>query len=258
MTTKWSYRHGIRGEQASGLALAGTVLLAALAVSGTALAGEEGQGLEGRKARESYSLGYLYVENLRKRELELDQEAFIQGVRDALQGNDPVLGDQKMRETLASVRRRVVKSQQKAREKEADRNLEESKAFLENNAKKEGVRTLESGLQYKVLEAGSGPSPDADDRVTVHYRGTLVDGTQFDSSYDRGEPETFQVDRIIPGWTQALQQMQQGAKWKLFVPPGLAYGEQGKGSTIPPNSALIFDIELLEVNKGDGGDGSSG
>ncbi len=133
----------------------------------------------------------------------------------------------------------------------AAKNQTEGEAFLTENAKKEGVVVTASGLQYKVLEAGEGDSPMPSDVVTVHYRGTLVDGTQFDSSYDRGQPATFPVGGVIAGWTEALQLMKPGAKWQLVIPADLAYGERGAGQVIGPNSTLLFDVELISVEKGE-------
>ena len=128
----------------------------------------------------------------------------------------------------------------------AAKNLEDSKKFLAENQKKEGIKTLPSGLQYKVIAEGSGKMPKPTDDVTLHYRGTLIDGTEFDSSYQRGEPATFKVDGIIKGWTEALQLMKEGSKWQLFIPPELGYGNRSM-SRIPPNSTLIFEVELISV-----------
>ena len=133
------------------------------------------------------------------------------------------------------------------REEQAAKNLADGKAFLAENAKVEGVKTLPSGLQYQVLSEGEGSPPAASDTVTVQYRGTLIDGSEFDSSYERGEPATFSLDRVIPGWTEGLQLMRPGAKYRLFIPPELAYGERGGGGKIAPNSALVFEVELLSV-----------
>ena len=138
---------------------------------------------------------------------------------------------------------------QKAGEKEAQGNLEEGNAFLEQNKSREGVTTTESGLQYEVLTAGTGEKPTAEDQVRVHYHGTLIDGTVFDSSVDRGEPAVFGVNQVIPGWTEALQLMPTGSKWKIYLPSAIAYGEQGAGRDIGPNTALIFEVELLEIVK---------
>ncbi|MGV8095283.1 MAG: FKBP-type peptidyl-prolyl cis-trans isomerase [Mangrovibacterium sp.] len=136
---------------------------------------------------------------------------------------------------------------QKVSEKEAAKNEEEGKAFLEKNKTKEGVVTTVSGLQYEILKEGSGPKPTADQNVKCHYHGTLLNGTVFDSSVDRGEPATFNVSQVIPGWTEALQLMPVGSKWKLYIPGNLAYGERGAGRDIGPNTTLVFEVELLEI-----------
>ena len=138
-----------------------------------------------------------------------------------------------------------------ASEREAQANLEEGNKFLEENKAREGVKTTESGLQYEIITEGDGPKPAATDQVRVHYHGTLIDGTVFDSSVDRGEPAVFGVNRVIPGWTEALQMMPVGSKWKIYIPADLAYGERGAGGDIGPNSTLIFDVELLEIVKDD-------
>jgi FKBP-type peptidyl-prolyl cis-trans isomerase len=138
---------------------------------------------------------------------------------------------------------------QKEQEMEARKNLEEGQAFLEENAGRSGVEVTESGLQYEVLKEGVGAKPTANDQVRVHYHGTLIDGTVFDSSVERGQPAVFGVGQVISGWTEALQLMPEGSKWKLFIPANLAYGERGAGSKIGPNSALIFEVELLEIMK---------
>ncbi|MDX1815211.1 MAG: FKBP-type peptidyl-prolyl cis-trans isomerase, partial [Thermodesulfobacteriota bacterium] len=144
-------------------------------------------------------------------------------------------------------KKKIVAAQREERKKAAEKNLAEGKSFLEKNAKKEGVKTLPSGLQYKVLKKGSGISPKKTDTVTVNYKGTLIDGTEFDSSYKRGKPATFRVGGVIAGWTEGLQLMKPGAKWQLFIPPNLAYGERGAGARIAPNSTLIFEVELVSV-----------
>jgi FKBP-type peptidyl-prolyl cis-trans isomerase FklB len=156
--------------------------------------------------------------------------------------------DEEMRNTLVSLEQRTASAAQEAGQQAAQDNLASGEAFLAKNATLEGVTTLPSGLQYKVITAGNGPSPKRTDQVTVHYRGTLIDGTEFDSSYARNQPATFRLDRVIPGWTEGLQLMQQGARWQLYIPARLAYGESGSGERIPPNSALVFDVELIKVN----------
>jgi FKBP-type peptidyl-prolyl cis-trans isomerase FklB len=148
--------------------------------------------------------------------------------------------------TITSLQQRLMAAQQKALKEQAEKNLSESKAFLAENGKKEGIKTLPSGLQYKVLAESSGKMPKTDDTVTVHYRGTFIDGSEFDSSYKRGQPATFRVDGVIRGWTEALKLMKEGSKWQLFVPPELGYGERSMGP-IPPNSTLIFEVELLTI-----------
>jgi FKBP-type peptidyl-prolyl cis-trans isomerase FklB len=131
----------------------------------------------------------------------------------------------------------------------AKKNKAEGEAFLAENKKKEGVKTTPSGLQYKVIKPGKGKKPKSSDTVTVNYRGTLIDGTEFDSSYKRGQPATFQVSGVIPGWTEALQLMEEGAKWQLFIPSNLAYGERGAGGVIGPNATLIFEVELISIQE---------
>ena len=181
--------------------------------------------------------------------MELNPELLVKGVEDALSGAEPLMTEEEMRKTLVDLKRKIMAAQQDLRKKEGKKNLAEGKTFLEENAKKEGVTTLPSGLQYKVIAKGNGASPKKTDSVTVHYKGTLVDGTEFDSSYQRGKPATFKVDGVIAGWTEALQLMKPGAKWRLFIPPDLAYGDRASGR-IPPNSALIFEVELISVQAG--------
>jgi len=148
---------------------------------------------------------------------------------------------------MAEFQQRMIARQQEMLRKEAETNLAAGNAFLEENKGKPGVVVLPSGLQYKVLEEGTGRTPTATDRVKVHYQGTFVNGEEFDSSYRRNQPAEFQVNRVIAGWTEALQLMKEGAKWQLFIPADLAYGERGRPPSMPPNSTLIFEVELIEV-----------
>ena len=178
----------------------------------------------------------------------MNPDLLVKGVQDAMSGSEPLMTPQEMQKTLVDLKKKIVSAQQEEQKKAAEKNLAEGKRFLAENAKKKDVKTLPSGLQYKVLQAGSGAPPKKTDSVTVHYRGTLIDGTEFDSSHKRGKPATFQVDRVIAGWTEALQLMKPGAKWQLFLPPNLAYGERGAGPRIGPNSTLIFEVELVKVN----------
>jgi FKBP-type peptidyl-prolyl cis-trans isomerase len=195
----------------------------------------------------SYSIGAQIGESLKLGVDEIDLDVLEKGIRDAATGQDKLLPDE-------NIQKKMVKFQQVMRTKfkeEQQRKAEEGKAegekFLEENKKKEGVVTLPDGLQYKVITPGSGPHPKATDQVVVNYRGTLIDGTQFDSSHDRGQPATFRVNQVIKGWTEALQLMSPGAKWEIYIPSDLGYGTRGAGQKIPPNSTLIFEVELLEI-----------
>jgi FKBP-type peptidyl-prolyl cis-trans isomerase FklB len=179
--------------------------------------------------------------------VDLNTEAVVQGMKDAAAGATPLMSPQEMNKTLVELKNKIVAAQQEERKKAGEKNLAEGKAFLAENAKKEGVKTLPSGLQYKAIKEGDGPMPKATDTVTVHYRGSLIDGTEFDSSYSRNQPATFPANGVIKGWTEALQLMKTGAKWELFIPPDLAYGERGAGQVIGPNSTLIFEVELLSI-----------
>jgi FKBP-type peptidyl-prolyl cis-trans isomerase FklB len=199
--------------------------------------------------RESYSLGYQFGQSLKAQGVDIDLDIYAAGIRDSLGGKEPRMSPEEIRATVANLRQRVAGVQQKALKEQADKNYRDGEDFLVENARKEGVKSLPSGLQYKVLRAGSGRAPKAADTVTVHYRGTFINGTEFDSSITRGQPQTFKVDGVIPGWTEALQLMKEGDKWQIFVPANLAYGEKGAPPRIPPNSALIFEVELISVQQ---------
>lgn len=207
---------------------------------------EEKQKLNDRKDKESYSLGYQFGESLKNQGLEINFEIYAAAIRDALVGKKPLLSQEEIRVTIVELQKRVAAAKQKEKKDISEKNLAEGKAFLEENRKKEGVKVLPSGLQYKVLTEGSGKTPAATDTVTVHYRGTLINGTEFDSSWKRGKPATFKVTGVIKGWTEALQLMKEGAKWQLFIPPEMAYRE-GDNPRIGPNSLLIFEVELISV-----------
>jgi FKBP-type peptidyl-prolyl cis-trans isomerase FklB len=152
-----------------------------------------------------------------------------------------------MRETLNAFQKQTMSKMEAKQKVDGEKNVKEGEAFLAANGKKDGVKTLASGLQYKVIKTGTGKTPKATDTVKVHYHGTLTDGTVFDSSVERGEPATFPVNGVIPGWIEALQLMKEGDKWQLVIPPKLAYGERGAGGKIGPNSVLVFDVELLSI-----------
>jgi len=201
------------------------------------------------KDKESYSLGYQFGQNLRQQGVDLNLQVYTAGIQDAMAEKEPRMTPEEIRATIAGFSQRMKSDHEKLMKEQAVKNVAEAKVFLDENQKKEGVKTLPSGLQYRPLKDGSGKTPGAGDTVTVHYRGTLPDGTEFDSSYSRGKPESFPVNRVISGWAEALQLMNEGAKWQLFIPPELAYGERGQGR-IPPGSALVFEVELLSVGDG--------
>jgi FKBP-type peptidyl-prolyl cis-trans isomerase FklB len=195
----------------------------------------------------SYSIGYQVGGDFRRQGLEIDPELVVKGVLDAQAGSEPLMTPEEMRQALTELKQQAAVVAKLQREEQAGKNLAEGKAFLAENAKKEGVRTLPSGLQYQVLSEGEGEPPAATDTVTAHYRGSLIDGSEFDSSYGRGQPDSFPLDRMIRGWIEGLQLMRPGAKYRLFIPPELAYGERGKGARIGPHSVLVFEVELLSV-----------
>jgi FKBP-type peptidyl-prolyl cis-trans isomerase FklB len=193
----------------------------------------------------SYIIGMDMGKNLKDQSIDIDQAALARGIKDALSGGKSSLTDEEIRQTMTAFQKEMMAKSQALGEK----NKKEGEAFLAGNKKKQGVITLPSGLQYKVISAGKGKKPKPTDTVTVQYRGTLIDGTEFDSSYRRGQPATFPVNGVIPGWTEALGLMQEGAKWQIFVPSNLAYGEKGTGGQIGPNATLIFEVELISIQE---------
>lgn len=208
---------------------------------------EEAAFLKTQKDKVSYIIGRDMGSNLKNESVEIDADIFMKGFKDALSGNKSVLSDDEIQAVKTAFKEERMKKHEEEVKKVAEQNKKDGEAFLAENKKKEGVITLPSGLQYKVIKEGDGQTPEKTDTVTVNYRGTLIDGTEFDSSYKRNEPSTFPVKGIIPGWQEALQLMKTGSKWQLFVPAGLAYGEQGAGNAIGPNTTLIFEIELLSI-----------
>jgi len=220
-------------------------LLGALTVS--APAQEQDAKPETLAERVSYSYGLMVARQLSEQGVEVDVEQFAAGFETALDGGEPALSEEEVAAAFEENRKSMDEGQATGADK---KNLEAGQEFLEENARKEEVTTTESGLQYEVLQEGDGPSPDADDEVTVHYHGKLLDGTVFDSSVERGEPATFPLDRVIPGWTEGVQLMSEGAKYRFFIPHDLAYGSRGAGEDIEPYSTLVFDVELLEVGGG--------
>ncbi|WP_345978270.1 FKBP-type peptidyl-prolyl cis-trans isomerase [Sulfurimonas sp. HSL3-7] len=196
-----------------------------------------------------YAIGAQIGAQLAMTKEDIDSKALVAGLTDAMNGTELKLTDQQMQEAKMAFQKKVQEKAQKEMMELAEKNKAEGEKFLAENKTKEGVVTLPSGLQYKVVQAGTGATPTATDTVVTHYTGTLINGQVFDSSVQRGEPATFPVNGVIAGWTEALQHMKVGAKWQLFIPAELAYGERGAGQTIAPNSTLIFDIELLEIKK---------
>jgi len=194
--------------------------------------------LKNQKEKISYIIGMDIGNNLKKQSVEVDPNILAKGIGDALAGGKPLLTEQEIRDTMAVFQKEMAAKKKK-----------EGEVFLAENKKKDGVKTLPSGLQYKVIKKGSGKKPTSSDTVTTNYRGTLIDGTEFDSSYRRGQPATFPVKGVIPGWTEALQLMEVGSKWQLFVPSNLAYGERGASPNIGPNATLIFEIELISIQE---------
>ena len=203
--------------------------------------------LDTREERISYGIAYGLGQRLKSDDVPLDVAAFAEGLRHAFDGREPLLSQQEIGEELEAFQQEQGARREAQMQEIADRNAADGAAFLAQNAEQEGVVVLESGLQYKIVEQGEGAVPTASDTVEVHYRGTLIDGTEFDSSYARGQTVQFGVGQVIPGWTEALQLMPKGSKWQLFIPSNLAYGPGGAGPQIGPNSTLVFDVELIDV-----------
>jgi FKBP-type peptidyl-prolyl cis-trans isomerase FklB len=218
--------------------------VALLAVPAGNLCAGEALKLDNETARINYSLGYQVGGDFKRQGVEMDPEAIVKGIDDALSGAEPLIPQQEMNETLMELKRKVL-AEQRARLKETElAYIAEGKQFMEENAGKEGVKTTDSGLQYKVIEAGTGKTPKPTDRVTVNYRGTLTNGNEFDSSYKRGEPASFPLNGVIKGWTEGLQLIEEGGKIQLVIPPELAYGDRGPLA----HRTLIFDVELISVS----------
>jgi FKBP-type peptidyl-prolyl cis-trans isomerase FklB len=209
--------------------------------------GEDAPALKTDREKQSYAVGVEMGNNIKRQGVDLDGNLIAQGIKDALAGGTMRLTEAEVKETVMAFQKDLMAKQQAIHKAAGDKAKAEGEAFLAANAKKSDVATLPSGLQYKVVTEGTGAMPKASDTVTVNYRGKLVDGTEFDSSYARNEPATFPVHGVIPGWTEALQLMKVGSKWELYIPASLAYGERGAGGKIPANAALIFEVELLGI-----------
>ena len=207
--------------------------------------------LKTQKEKASYALGMNFGTGLRKQSIDVDPAILARGLRDSFANGKTLLTEDEARAVLTQLQSEVRKKQQDLAQQLGDTNKKQGLAFLDANKTKDGIVTLPSGLQYKVLQEGTGPKPASTDTVVCNYRGTLLDSTEFDSSYKRGQPATFPVTGVIKGWTEALQLMPVGSKWQLFIPSELAYGERGAGGQIGPNATLIFEVELLSIQAKD-------
>jgi FKBP-type peptidyl-prolyl cis-trans isomerase len=229
-----------------------SVLLVAVVSCNKAGSGDKATGtdkpitLETEKQKASYSIGYNIGMSMKDILPELDFDVMVQAIRDTQKKDGAKLTVPEMQKVFREFNQKVRQKIEAKRKKEGEKHEEEGKKFLEENAKKDGVKVTESGLQYIVEKEGDGPQPKATDQVKVHYKGTLLDGTKFDSSYDRNEPAKFPLNRVIKGWTEGVQLMKVGSKYKFFIPYALAYGERGSRN-IPPKATLVFEIELLGI-----------
>jgi FKBP-type peptidyl-prolyl cis-trans isomerase len=204
--------------------------------------------------RINYSIGFQIGGDLKRQGVQLNSEAIVKGIQDALGGSAPQMNPDEIHRTLVDLKRRILAEQQDRQRAELTRRLEDGKGFLAENARKEGVVSLPSGLQYRPVQEGTGKQPGPTDTVTVHYKGTLIDGTEFDSSYKTGKPVSFQLNGVIAGWTEGLQLMKEGGKAQLFIPPQLGYGDRGPLA----QQTLVFDVELVSVGAKDDAQGSGG
>lgn len=225
------------------------IIVLAILFFSSQVMGEEKGAPKTQKDKVSYVIGMDIGTNLKKQSIEVNPDLLFKGIKDGLSGNKPMMSDQEIKETIATFQKEIQAKREEMAKKIGEKNRKEGEAFLAENRKKDGVVTLASGLQYKVLKKGSGKKPKLTDTVTAHYRGTLIDGTEFDSSYRRNQPVSFPVNEVIAGWAEALQLMEEGAKWQLFIPPNLAYGERGAGPQIGPNATLIFEVELISIQE---------
>ncbi len=216
---------------------------AALTFMGCSGSGEE-QPVE---EQAGYALGVAIGNNIKPMQDHIDFDALLDGLRDIMNDREPHMSPAEVRQAVQAVETRARESEAESRREKMGANLEEGEAFLAENKTKDGVVETPSGLQYMILTEGDGPSPSATDRVTVHYEGKLLDGTVFDSSYERGEPYGTRLNEVIAGWTEGVQLMAVGSKFRFFIPANLAYGERGSGADIGPNATLIFEVELLAI-----------
>ncbi len=230
-----------------------SVILAVFLISTVACQSKvEKKDLKTFKDSVSYAIGYDIGSNFRNQEIEVDLDIVKKGIEAGLTDSSiaaAIFTKEELQQLFGALQQKMMEKQQAKMDDVAKKNKEVEDKFLAENSKKQGVVTLPSGLQYKVVKSANGPSPKATDKVTVHYRGTLINGQEFDSSIGRGEPVTFPVNGVIPGWTEALQLMKVGEKWELYIPAALAYGNRGAGQQIEPGATLIFEVELLGIGE---------
>jgi FKBP-type peptidyl-prolyl cis-trans isomerase FklB len=226
------------------------IIFAVLAVTLTpvlCLAAEKKIELKTDKDKLSYAIGTSIGQDFSRQKLDVDPDIVTKGLKDTMVGNPPLLTEEEIEAVMIAFQKKLMAEREAELKAEGEKNASEGAAFLTENGKKEGIVTLPSGLQYKIITKGKGKLPKKGDTVTVNYTGRLIDGSEFDSSYKRGEPAVFTVDGVIPGWSEALMLMEEGSKWEVFIPAALAYGERGAGRVIGPNSTLIFEMELLSI-----------
>ncbi|HEX6900671.1 MAG TPA: FKBP-type peptidyl-prolyl cis-trans isomerase [Thermoanaerobaculia bacterium] len=199
--------------------------------------------------RASYAIGYNFGRQFKQNDITVNNDLLMKGLRDALGNGQASLTDEEMQTAMQAFQQQVMQQQADKQKAVGEKNKAEGEAFLAKNKERAGVKTTASGLQYEVLKEGTGPQPKATDTVTVHYQGTLMDGSEFDSSYKRGEPASFVLNQVIPGWTEGVQLMKVGSKYKFYLPAALGYGDRGAGGIIGPNAPLIFEVELLSIGQ---------
>jgi len=227
--------------------LKSSLLILGISLLVPVLAIAQGKGpIKTQMDKVSYSIGLDFGKNMKAQSVELNLDILLRGIRDGLAEVTPALTQSEMQECMTTFQKEMMAKMQEKQKTLGEKNKKEGDAFLAENKKKPGVVTLPSGLQYKIIKDGIGKSPKATDTVTTNYRGTFINGKEFDSSFKRGQPATFPLNNVIPGWVEGIQKMKVGSKWELYIPSNLGYGENGSGE-IGPNATLIFEVELLEV-----------